>query len=148
MAAFGCDAPRDPERTLERIRATGELRAGAVSNPPYVVTSSSGVSGPEVATVEAFAAAHGAGVTWVVGAEEDLVERLERFELDVVVGGITEESPRAKKVGATLPLYEATSGKRHVILTAPGENRLLLALDRAVWSRREQLRRSVGGRSP
>jgi hypothetical protein len=143
-AASACDLPRDPELTLERVRSTGVLRAGAVSNPPFVVTSRGDVSGPEAAAVEAFAEAHGAEVTWVVGDEEELVERLERFELDVVVGGITKKNPRVKKVGATLPLYEAAPGKQHVLLTPPGENRFLLELDRAVYPRRERLRRIMG----
>jgi membrane-bound lytic murein transglycosylase MltF len=147
-AAFACDAPRDPESTLERVRVTGVLRAGAVSSPPFVVTSRRGVSGPEAALVEAFGKTHGAAVEWVVGAEEELVERLERFELDVVVGGITKKNPRVKKVGATLPLYETADGKQHVILTPPGENRFLLALDRAVYPQRARLARSVGGASP
>lgn len=146
-AALACDVPRDAESTLERVRDTGVLRAGAVSNPPFVVTSGGGVSGPEAAVVEAFAEAHGAAVTWVVASEEELVERLERFQLDVVVGGITKKNPFAKKVGATLPLYEL-AGKQHVILTPPGENGFLLALDRAVYPQRERLQRSLGGAAP
>jgi ABC-type amino acid transport substrate-binding protein len=147
-AALACDMPRDAESTLERVRDTGVLRAGAVSNPPFVVTTSGGgVSGPEAAVVEAFAKAHGAAVTWVVASEEELVERLERFQLDVVVGGITRKNPLAKKVGATLPLYER-AGKQHVLLTPPGENGLLLALDRAVYPQRERLQRSLGGTTP
>jgi ABC-type amino acid transport substrate-binding protein len=146
-AALACDMPRDAESTLERVRDTGVLRAGAVSNPPFVVTSGGDVSGPEAAIVEAFGKAHGAAVTWVVGSEEELVERLERFQLDVVVGGITKKNPLAKKVGATLPLYER-AGKQHVILTPPGENGFLLALDRAVYPQRERLQRSLGGTTP
>jgi ABC-type amino acid transport substrate-binding protein len=147
-AALACGAPRDAEGTLERVRGTGELRAGAVSHPPFVVASAGAVSGPEAEVVEHFAKAQGASVTWVVGAEEELVEQLERFQLDVVVGGITKKNPRVKKVGATLPLYEAAPGKEHVILTPPGENGFLVALDRAVHPERDRLRRSLGGASP
>jgi hypothetical protein len=83
----------------------------------------------------------------VVGPEEDLVEQLERFQLDVVVGGMTKKNPRVKKVGATQPLYEAGPGKERVILAPPGENGLLVALDRAVYPERDRLRRSLEGAS-
>jgi ABC-type amino acid transport substrate-binding protein len=148
MTASACGLPRDAEGTLERVRATGVLRAGAVTNPPYVVTERGGPSGPEVEAVEAFARGQGVRVGWVVGPEEDLVEQLERFQLDVLVGGITKENPRVKKVGATLPLYEGAGGKQHVILTPPGENAILLAMDRAVYPLRDRLRRSLAGDSP
>jgi len=148
MAASACGLPRDAAGTLERVRSTGVLRAGAITNPPYVVTDGAAVSGPEAEAVEAFAQAQRVRVQWAVGSEEDLVEQLERFQLDVVVGGITKKNPRAKKVGTTLPLYEGAGGKPHVILTPPGENGMLFALDRAVYPLRDRLRASLDGGSP
>lgn len=147
-AAFACGLPRDAEGTLERVRGGGVVRAGAVSNPPFVVTSGGDVSGLEAAVVERFASANGAAVEWVVGPAEELVQRLERFQLDVVVGGMTRKHPLAKKVGTSLPLYETGPGKEHVILTPPGENGFLLALDRELYPQREDLRRRLGETQP
>jgi ABC-type amino acid transport substrate-binding protein len=148
LATAACGLPRDPEGTLDRLHATGLLRAGAVPNPPWVIVRGGAVSGPEAAIVEAFAARHGAAVTWVVGAEERLVERLEERELDLVVGGFTQRNPSLSRASASRPLYESSPGKRHVVLVAPGENGFLLALDRAVLAARDELGRLPGAATP
>ncbi len=101
--AIACDIPRDPETTLERVR--GEtLRAGIAINGPWTQLSGS-PSGVEVDLVEEFARQLDAEVTWVEGSEQELMAALEGFELDLVVGGLTVDSPWSANVALTRPYY-------------------------------------------
>jgi hypothetical protein len=139
--------PRDPEGTLERVRG-GELRAGAVLNPPFVALEDGRPAGADVELVESFAAALGARVTWSIAPGEDLVAALEEFRIDLVAGGFTRDDPRVKKLGISrayaprvappaspLPLPGAPREKEYVLVAPPGENRFLLTLDRHLASR-------------
>ena len=121
----GCGIPRDPDKSLERIAQSAVLRAGITARPPWTTDG----GGPEAETVEAFARAHGARVEWRRGSESELFEALEKRELDIVVGGFTDDNPWGPKLGLTRP-YAESGKKRHVIAVAPGENRLLLEFER------------------
>ena len=93
-AAASCGIPHDPEDSLERIRQSGVLRAGFTVHEPWVTADGAGVpAGPEVDVVSQLAASLGARVEWRQGSESELFEHLERFELDVVVGGLTADNP-------------------------------------------------------
>lgn len=98
LAAAGllaaCDVPRDPEGTLERVRG-GTLRVGVADAPPWVVAGEP-PGGIEPELVRRFAAELGAEVVWRRGAAHELIAALERYELDLVVGGFTEGSPGLK----------------------------------------------------
>ena len=120
-----CGIPRDPDNSFERITKSAVLRAGITARPPWTT----GEGGPEAETVEAFARALGVRVEWRRGSESELFEALEQRELDIVVGGFTDDNPWGPKLGLTRPYAEA-DGKRHVVAVAPGENRLLLEFDR------------------
>ena len=120
-----CGIPRDPDKSLERIAQSGVLRGGITARPPWTTDQ----GGPEAEAVEAFARAHGARVEWRRGSESELFEALEERELDIVVGGITGDTPWGPRLGLTRPYAEADD-KQHVVAVAPGENRLLFAFDR------------------
>lgn len=126
--------PADPEGTLERVRAEGILHAGAAPNPGWVELSSRRrPSGQEVRLVEQYAAAHGARVEWTVGTEEHLVSLLESGDLDLAVGGFTDQNPWVEKVALTRPYVEvqvAGTTEAHVMMTPMGENALLTSLER------------------
>lgn len=124
-----CQLPRDPEDTLERVRG-GVLRVGAVHEPPWVrMPHPQGPpEGVEVALVEALAASLGAELRWSFGGEGRLMTALERFELDLVIGGIDEDSPYQDKVGFTRPYYRE-DGVDHVLAAPPGENAWIMHLE-------------------
>jgi len=127
LGTAGCGLPRDPEGTLERVRA-GTLRAGISARPPWAVLERGQAAGLEVELVEAFARHLAARVVWSAGAESELLERLERGELDVVVAGLTRGTPWAERVALSQPHARAADGE-HVLATRRGENGWLLALD-------------------
>ena len=105
VAAAGCDLPRDPRGTLERVRG-GTLRVGVAENAPWVRRAGDAPAGVEPALVNAFAEALGARVEWRWGGVEEHLEALERFEIDLVVAGLTQASPWRKTIGLTRPYFD------------------------------------------
>lgn len=137
MAIAGCELPRDPEGTLERVHG-GTMRAGVVPNPPWVVVEAGRVRGVEPALVREFARSLDARIEWVAGTESELLQRLETGELDLVAGGLTRSNPWGSRVGLTRP-YPAPagdgSGERRVLAIPPGENGWLVRLERFLHRR-------------
>ncbi|MGB3956129.1 MAG: transporter substrate-binding domain-containing protein [Brooklawnia sp.] len=137
LPLVACGAiPTDPERTLARIEDTGVLLAGAAPRPPWVelpAQAGEPPGGSEVRLVEDFAEQLGAEVTWTIAGEEELVRLMEAGELDVMVGGLSEQNPYQNKVAFTRPYTRSTDpeGKtlKHVMAVRLGENALLSRLE-------------------
>jgi polar amino acid transport system substrate-binding protein len=131
--------PRDPEKTLAHVRA-GRLRVGLVESPPWVVHTASGPGGVEIDLLRELAAEVGATPEWHWGGEQQHMEALEEFELDVVAGGLTDASPWASVVALTRPYYDERlapgptrhehHSAAHVLAAPPGENGWLDHLER------------------
>ena len=170
LAGCGLKMPSDPEGTLDRV-AGGTLRVGISHNPPWTETGtgsdpanagtgsdtvsrtgpgeatagtgSTGTApaGTEAELVRAFAAEHNARVEWVSGGESNLVRRLERGELDLVIGGLTKDSPWSKYAALTQPYLETSNAQgdkeQHVMAARMGENAFLVELERFL---REEVR--------
>ena len=100
VTAAGCGVPRDPESTLDRVRG-GTLRAGITASEPWTTLEGGRPGGVEVALVERLAQELGARVEWVDGSEADLIGALEMRELDLVVGGLTADTPWQTKAAIT-----------------------------------------------
>lgn len=108
-------------------------------------------AGVEAVLIEEVAGKLGATVEWKVGGESELLEALERRELDVVVGGLTSDTPWKNRVGLTGPYLTTGYGRRaeHVVAVPPGENGWLVRLERFLFDRGERARellRAGGGR--
>lgn len=136
LAGCGVQVPADPDGTLDRVRDSGTLRAGASPNEPWVqlpAQRGGEPGGVEPDLVEAFADRLGAEVEWTVSGEEDLVGRMERGELDLVVGGLTADNPHGSSVGLTRPWTESTGPEgrtlQHVLAVPRGENAMLAELE-------------------
>jgi polar amino acid transport system substrate-binding protein len=111
----GCQYPRDPEGTLDRVRG-GVLRVGVTEADPFVKLSGAEPAGVEVALVEGFARSIGARIEWVEGSETDLMEALHGRQVDVVIAGLTRRSVWQHDVALTRP-YATTQ----VVIAAPDE---------------------------
>lgn len=122
LTLTGCDLPKDPENTLERVRG-GVVRVGVTENAPWVRTEGTDLAGVEVALLRQFAGELDAKVTFVQGSAPELLKALEHFELDVVVGGLTESSPGLDKVAQSIP-YLTTRLAVGVVQGAPAFNDL------------------------
>lgn len=91
LTASGCtDLPRDPDGTLERVRATHRIRLGEVAGAPEDAAAK--------AAIERVAAANGARIAHISGHGEELLEALEDGELDLVYGHFAEDSPWSSAV--------------------------------------------------
>jgi polar amino acid transport system substrate-binding protein len=101
LLTVGCGIPRDPEGTLERVRG-GLMRVGITEHPPWTVLDDA-PTGVEVDLVEGFARLLDAEIEWFPGSEHDLLTALHRRELDLVIGGYTDDDPWAKEATFTEP---------------------------------------------
>lgn len=131
----GCSLgiPTDPDGTLDRVR-DGILRVGVSLNAPWTATSPDAeLSGSEIDLVRQFADELNAEVEWSVGGEEALVTDLEHGGLDLVVGGLTAETPWADKAAITAPYDTSTDARGqkhdHVMAVPMGENAFLVELE-------------------
>jgi ABC-type amino acid transport substrate-binding protein len=136
-ALSSCGMPRDPDGATDRIEG-GILRVGVSENPPWVILRGAQPEGLEPALVRDFARAQHAAIQWTSGGETPLLEALERRKLDLVVAGVDSKSPWSGKLGASRPYAEA-GGRKHIWLAAPGENQLLLRVDRFLAGRKASL---------
>ncbi|HEX8310338.1 MAG TPA: transporter substrate-binding domain-containing protein [Chthoniobacteraceae bacterium] len=131
----GCgEFPRDAAGTLKRGRVGGELRVGAVEHAPWVRWEGEHASGIEPELIDAWARQIGANVRWRRGAVAELAGALHRREIDVLIAGFKDDTPHASEIALTQPYVKTHDlrGKKesHVLAVMPGENALLLSLDR------------------
>ncbi|KQR19306.1 hypothetical protein ASF79_15635 [Agreia sp. Leaf335] len=139
LCGCGLTIPSDPSGTLDAVRG-GVLRAGISPNAPFVdVTgvddepTGTEPTGTEVEAIEAFADHLDADVEWTIGSEEELVRDLEDGELDLVAGGLTDETPWSDKAGVTRSYDDVTdddgSVLKLVMLAPMGENAFISELE-------------------
>lgn len=128
LAAGACaDLPRDPEGTLERVRATHVIRLGEVAGAPEDDAAK--------ATLDRVARANGARIAAVSGHGEELLEALEQGELDLVYGHFAEDSPWATAVhfgkppGSAAPPPKSQRAARFAFRM--GENGWIAAVEEA-----------------
>ena len=115
-ALGGCEFPRDPEGTLDRVRG-GVMRVGVTDAQPWVTVGADGVPrGVEVELVTRFAQTLDARVEWVEGSESDLMEALHGRQLDIVIAGLTRQSEWQRVAALTRPFVTT-----QVVIGAPDE---------------------------
>jgi polar amino acid transport system substrate-binding protein len=128
------DLPRDPEQTLRRVEGH-RLRVGLVEQPPWVIRGKEEPAGVEADLVRRFAHELSASPEWHWAGEQQHMEALEHFDLDLVVGGITDDTAWRRHVGLTSPYFDERpregkrSARRHVMVAPPGENGFIKRLD-------------------
>lgn len=105
VTLLGCDLPRDARGSLRRIEGD-VLRVGVAGDGPWARVrdlDEGPPDGVEVALVQLLAERLRARVEWEQGEQEDLLEALGRGGLDLVVCGLTDDTPWAKEVALTQP---------------------------------------------
>lgn len=123
-----CIYPQDPENSYEEAQ-TGALLVGAVENAPYVEYVGNSYSGSEVEIIRDFAEQNNLEIEFLSGSESELVKKLEKFKIHVVIGGFTKNTIWKKKAGFTVPYDE----ENHIFLIPKGENRLLENLEMFIF---------------
>lgn len=126
--------PRDAQGTLDRATG-GSLYVGVSENRPWVRIGPGGsVGGVEADLVRGYATDIHARIHWQRGAVSELARRMKNNELDLVIGGLTADTPWSDKISPTRP-YRTTraedgSKQKLVIGVRPGENALQVSLER------------------
>jgi polar amino acid transport system substrate-binding protein len=118
LAVAGCQYPRDPDGTLNRVEG-GVMRVGVTEADPWVALEGDRpVGGAEVELARRFARELGARIAWVQGSEEELVDAAKEGQVDLILAGLTNKSRWEKDVAFTRPYVET----RAVVGTPPGES--------------------------
>ncbi|MGY1551269.1 transporter substrate-binding domain-containing protein [Microbacterium sp. A588] len=122
--------PTDPAGTLDAV-TDGTLRVGVSQDDGLVQTSSAKPSGPLIDLVDAFAESLDADVQFTASSEETLVVMMEKGELDLIVGGLTDKTPWSDRVGVTrgYPGIDGADGRSIVMFVPLGENAFLTELE-------------------
>jgi polar amino acid transport system substrate-binding protein len=106
LGLAGCQYPRDPEETLDRVSG-GTMYVGVVENPPWVILHEGREpQGVEPELVRRFGEQIDAEIEWVEGSESELAEAMRGFQLDIIVGGLTRSWPYARHVALTRPYVD------------------------------------------
>ena len=119
LGGCGLSIPTDPDGTLDRVRSSEVLHVGASPRDGWVEIGDGAPGGREAELVTAYADHLGARVEWIVAGEEQIVALLDEGDLDIAVGGFTEDNAWVDEVGLTRP-YTGT----HVVMVRMGENAL------------------------
>lgn len=118
----GCDLPKDPDETLERVRQ-GTLRAGLVAGERH--------RDSDRERLARLTARLNAKLDLVEGDAHALVDGLEKGDLDLVVS-LPKNTP-FRKPGYTHPVAPPMDGEKPPVWAVPaGENAWLLELNRFI----------------
>ncbi|WP_448231880.1 hypothetical protein [Microbacterium lacticum] len=130
LAGCGLSVPTDPDGTLAAATG-GQLRVGVSPDPDLADDDGATPSGPVVDLVSDFSETINAHPDWTIGSEETLVGMLEAGELDVLVGGFTDQSPWVDRAGVTrgYTAIDGADGRSIVFLVRLGENAFLSELE-------------------
>jgi polar amino acid transport system substrate-binding protein len=135
LAVTACDLPRDSDGTLDRIH-DGTMRVGVVVDTPWTTDSSGVAGGIEGGIVQSLARSLNARVSWKRGQQDYLLTSLQHREIDLVIGGLTADSPWSKQVAFTRPYFTDTvevagssKPRQHVLAASPGENAWLMRIE-------------------
>jgi polar amino acid transport system substrate-binding protein len=106
VLTVGCQYPRDPDGTLNRVDG-GVMRVGVTHADPWVLIEGEEPSGgAEVALARRFARDVGARIEWVLGSEEELVDATKEGQVDLLIAGLTNKSRWKKDVAFTRPYVD------------------------------------------
>ncbi len=125
----GCGSiPRDPEGTLDRVRAEHRFRIGFIASDATRLDAAT-----EKAFIARVAAATGARPVVSSGASEPLLAGLEQGKFDLVIGELAPDSPWISRV-AILPAIGEEGVDDSRVLLRPiarnGENAWISLLER------------------
>lgn len=128
-ALTGCgEYPRDPQGTLDRVRSEGSFRVGLVAPLEAV-----GLDSKALALLQRVGSASGAAPMLERGDAEPLLDRLERGELDLVIGRFHAKTPWRRLVSFSPPLRVEMQGRTEIRLVAAmrnGENGWISLVER------------------
>ncbi len=109
--------PRDPEGTLDRVRAQRQFRIGFIASDSTRLGAAT-----EKAFIDRVAAATGARPVVTSGASEPLLAGLEQGKLDLVIGELAPDSPWINRVAMLPAIGEEGADDERVLLRPMARN--------------------------
>ena len=103
LTLVGCQFPKDPEGTLNKVRDRGTMKVGVTHADPFVNLDGPEPTGAEVELIKEFARHLGVEIEWVEASESQLAELLAGTEIDVMLAGLDRHSPLQQEVALTRP---------------------------------------------
>lgn len=127
LALAGCDRlPRDPDGTLDRVKAEHSFRVGLIASGDSPIGAER-----QRAYLSRVARATGATPRLEEGSSEPLLIALEEGKLDLVIGPLSPESPWVGRVALLEPIGETVTPQRLALtpIARNGENRWIMLLE-------------------
>lgn len=106
LVLAGCRYPVNIERPMADMHG-GELNVGLSENPPWVINSDQGPAGLEVDIIRALAENMDATINWHWDSEGNLLAALSQYQLDLVIGGLTQDSNVSALAAPTKAYYQS-----------------------------------------
>lgn len=130
LIASGCaNLPRDQQGWTERIERSGVLTVGVSRDG----ATSTALEAHEKQLVETLARRLRARIEWRPNNAHALLQDLQERRLPLVAASVSCDSPFAQHVGLSKPyVTDGPLQKDYCLAVAPGENRLLLLVDRII----------------
>ncbi len=114
LPAAACGLPGDPGNTYAQARG-GQMHVGVIDHEPWtVVEDGEVVGGVETRLATEFGGSIDAEVVFHPGTESELASAAHRFELDLIIGGLTTKSPSGSNIAMSPPYLT-----ERVIVAAP-----------------------------
>jgi polar amino acid transport system substrate-binding protein len=129
---IGCDEfPKDTHHTLQHIQSRGVLRIGAIDQAPWAYREEGVAKGIEIKLAVVFARSLGVEPHIEFLSEADATEYLRQHQIDLMLGGLTNASPRKDEVGLTRNYFQTGDEQtyEHVLAVPKGENGFLVRLE-------------------
>lgn len=130
VAGCGLTIPTDPGGTLDAVTGA-TMHVGVSPEPGLAEFGEPEPTGAVVDLAEEFAASLDTRIEWTVGSEETLVGALESGEIDLAIGGFTDQTPWSDRAGVSrgYPEIEGADGRGLIFLVPLGENAFLHRLE-------------------
>ncbi|RUR57299.1 transporter substrate-binding domain-containing protein [Vreelandella populi] len=106
LALAGCRYPVNIERPMTDMQGS-ELNIGLSENPPWVINTDQGPAGLEVEIIRALAENMDATINWHWDSEGNLLAALSHYQLDLVIGGLTQDSNVSALATPTRAYYQS-----------------------------------------
>lgn len=106
LVLAGCRYPVNIERPMADMQG-GEVNIGLSENPPWVINTDQGPAGLEVEIIRALAEKMDATINWHWDSEGNLLAALSQHQLDLVIGGLTQDSNVSTLAAPTKAYYQS-----------------------------------------
>lgn len=129
LCGCGISIPADPGGTTDSVTGS-TLRVGVALEPDLVEVKNGTPTGPLADLTVGFADQLHATPEWVYRGEESLVTLLEAGDIDLAIGGFTDQTPWADRAGVSRGYSLGGGPERQTVFLVPlGENRFLSELE-------------------